>query len=154
MELKTQKENSEAFKENSKVLKEENEAKNKILKEKAEHLNVNLVKLKNASEQNENLNQSLVEIQTELQKLKQAEQKPMIKCDECDTSVQTYDQLKLHYRRFHSYNKYSQCGGTSIFEEYPCFYCDEPIASENDLETHLDNCNEKFEPSTPEYLFF
>ena len=90
------------------------------------------------------LNQSKIREQTK--------NKVMTKCSECDTSVQSLEQLKLHTRIYHCHNKSSQCEKVSNFEEHPCFYCDTVIISEDDLQAHVKVCSEMSvvfeEPST------
>ena len=62
------------------------------------------------------------------------------KCEECATSVLNYRELKVHIKTYHSHSKSSQYEKEYNFEIYPCFYCDEPITCENDIEDHETVC--------------
>ena len=70
-------------------------------------------------------------------------------CDECDASINNLSELRAHMKRFHCQNKATQQDEQCIFEVYTCFYCDFPINSEENLETHSsiceNNCVDVFE---------
>ena len=61
-------------------------------------------------------------------------------CSVCGSNVTSYNQLKQHMRSEHSQCRATQKDNDSIFEEYPCYYCDRVIVSTNDLEMHGTTC--------------
>ena len=115
------------------------------------------VELSCTMSENETLKQVLVEVKTELENARK-KVKVNNKCNECDTNVESYDQLRLHIRHYHSQNKSSQYEMSNKVEEYPCFYCDEPIISEDNLEAHKNVCceipNDTIEPAYQEVVAF
>ena len=142
LDLKAQRETSEEFKQESKVLKNENESINKMLKDNLKLLDTKLVELNNARKEIKRIKQALVEVQIELDQSKLQEIRTEIKCDECDTRLQSSDQLKLHIRQNHSRNKSTQYETISNFLNYQCFYCDKSIISKDDLKEHTTVCSE------------
>jgi hypothetical protein len=144
-QLKAQKEDFEVTKKGNKALKKENESLQKKLKEKVEALDVQNLQLKSAKKASESLQGVLDEIKIELDnsKLKEkTENQNVFKCDECDTRVQSYSQLKIHIKCYHYHNKSSQFEELIQFDEYPCFYCNKTIISDQDLEAHITVCDE------------
>jgi hypothetical protein len=83
-----------------------------------------------------------IKIKTELDDLKLNKLKSENKCD---ASVENYDQLKIHNRRYHSHNKANQYETSRNFEEFNCFYCDTTINSVENLETHSTICHNEFD---------
>ena len=63
-----------------------------------------------------------------------------VECSECSFRLPSYKILKEHKRSEHCRNKATQNDEISLFEEYPCFYCDEMICSDSDLGKHTISC--------------
>ena len=73
------------------------------------------------------------------------ESKSLIKCENCDSSFGTFNELKRHRILFHSHHKTSQCGTDDHFEQYNCFYCEMIIDSAKGLENQFVKCQDKFD---------
>ena len=127
-----------------KQLSEEKTVLNKDLKDKCERLdNVNddFHKTKNEFESTKEV---LNDTQSELADLKGAtlnKLKRIFKCEKCDVSVETFDQLRLHDRNSHCVNKVTQSSEEENFVRYTCFYCDEPFKSDDDVASHPVHCH-------------
>ena len=61
-------------------------------------------------------------------------------CDLCDFPIKTYEELNMHRKVYHSLNKASQYESCSFFEPFKCFYCDENIDDEDELDDHRIEC--------------
>jgi myosin heavy subunit len=145
LDLKAQKETFKALKEECIVLKRENKSVNKMLKDKEKLFDDKQVELNNVRKEVQSKKQALEQVKIELVQSKLQEQREIrteIKCNECATSVQSNDQLKLHIRQYHRHNKFSQYETPCSFEKYQCFYCDKSITSKDDLEAHTIVCSE------------
>ena len=69
-----------------------------------------------------------------------SQSKAELKCDLCGTSVLDYRQLKFYMRANHTLCISTQKEEESNFEAYLCFYCDEPIMLDTDIEAHEQGC--------------
>ena len=141
----------EALRIESKNEKEDKEALKKQLVDKVTEINLKDIQVINTRKEIDVTNNKLIKFQTELENLKSDKlklSKPVIKCDKCDSSLETYVELKVHKRQCHTHNKSSQYEGSRSFEPVSCFYCDFLINSEEELhhlscltefDTHLDS---------------
>ena len=111
MNLKQKKDECEALKDKTKGLTDEKEALQNGIKEKIGALDLKDAELVRTKRENETVKKDFIKIERELENLKLCElnhTKSVYKCDICDVSVENYDELKLHKRRYHSHNKASQ----------------------------------------------
>ena len=142
-DIKTEMEMNATLKEECKDLKERNASLIKLEKNKVDLLSVKNAQLKCANEENEELKQVLAKTKVEVEALKikdQFESKMKYTCEECDMSVETSNQLRVHIRCYHTHSKSSQYEKEQTFEVYPCFYCDYPLTCSGELEAHETNC--------------
>ena len=143
--LKVLKDENKNLREETKELIIENKRLKGSVEKTMSTLEAQTIELKAWKNENDNLQESLHESKSELKKYKlekQTEDQALYACSKCDLSFNSYKLLKQHIRCEHCQSKATQKDKDSIFEEYPCYYCDETIFSTSELEKHATSCHE------------
>ena len=142
--LKVQKDEIEILKQEIVVVKRENEKLENRAEKTMNALEANTKEVNVQKKENDELKALLDESKLDLSKLKlekQTEHQPFYECSDCGSRLHSYKSLKQHMRSEHCKNKATQNDTISIFEEYPCYYCDTIIYSTSDLEQHVHTCH-------------
>ena len=145
--LKVQTDEIEVLKKETVVVKRENEKLEKKVQKTMNDLEAKTKEVNVQKKANDEIKALLDESKLDLSKLKlekQTEDQPFYECSDCDSRLHSYKSLKQHMRSEHCKNKATQNDTISIFEEYPCYYCDTIIFSTSDLEQHVSTCQGGF----------
>ena len=143
--LKAQKDENETLRKEAKELITENKRLKCSVEKTMSMLDAQTIELQAVVNENDNLQAALNESKSELTKCmveKQAEDQVLYSCSECELNFNSYKLLKQHIRTEHCQSKATQKNIDSIFEEYPCYYCDQMIFSTSELEKHATSCQE------------
>ena len=106
-------------------------------------LDVKKFELESLNTENEGLNQQIVKAQNDFEYINLETMKKLKienSCEVCVASVSNHSELKEHTRRYHTHCKSTQFEKDLPFEAYPCFYCDEPLNSANEIISHARVC--------------
>ena len=105
----------------------------------SKNLDVKKFELESLNTENEGLKQQIVKAQNDFEYIN-LETMKKLKIENiyevCDASVPNNSELKEHTRRYHTHCKSTQFEKDLPFEAYPCFYCDEPLNSANEIISH------------------
>ena len=145
--LKLKEEECETLNTKCYALNVTNDALEKCIKDKSESVEMRNAELLSTKRDYESAYEKLIATQYELENLKvdKVTESKLYKCEKCDFTAETFDQLKLHNRYNHCQSKVTQCEQSSIFLKYNCYYCDNTFNSMDDRAAHHSDCQDQFD---------